>query len=194
MTSTLYRSLFLLIAAAAAPLAHAQGSYVGASIGSANSGTLNFNDGKTVNKIDSNKGQHPLSVFAGVDLTPALGGEVGVTGLGGKTNFDLDGQHNVQSSVSALYVAAKGTLHLNEDWSVVGKLGVGQSRFHMTTNVPDGGDLSAHRNSVYSSVGLSYKVNDSIALQLELSHLEPVKAQGFKVGMNNLSLGARYGF
>lgn len=192
----LFRKLFILTAAAAAmPLAHAEGGYLGASIGSGKSGTLHLRDGNQSVTVNSSKSQYPLSLFGGVDLTPYLAVEAGVQGLGGKTHIDLDASHQVKVSTSAVYVAAKGTLALDEHWSLFGKLGVGQSR--ASISVYDAGladHLSAHRTSIYGSVGVSYLLKDNLALQLELSHLGAIKVDGFDIGMNNVSLGLRYGF
>ncbi len=192
---SLLRQLFILAAAAAMPLAHAEGGYLGAGIGAGKSGTLHLREGSQSVTVDSNKSQYPLSLFGGVDLTPYLAVEAGVQGLGGKTNLDLDASHQLKVASSAAYVAAKGTLALDEHWSLFGKLGVGQSRTRITFSEAGPADhLSAHRNSIYGSVGASYLLKDNLSLQLELSHLGAIKVDGFDIGMNNVSLGLRYGF
>lgn len=184
-----------LLTIAATSLAHAEGLYVGANVSPATDGKIQYAAGGATTQRGASGKAVPFGVFAGYDLTPAWALEGGYRASGGATSFDLDPGYRLKVRASAAYLAARGTWHLDDDWSLFAKAGVAHSRLKLSIdgrNAPPG--ESASKTGLYASVGAAYQINKDVALQLEWEHAPTVKYEGFDSRMNRLALGVRFGF
>ena len=184
-----------LLAVAATSMVHAEGLYVGANVSSATDGKIQYAAGGAKIQRNASGKAVPFGIFAGYELTPAWALEGSYRASGGATSFDLDPGYQLKVRANAAYLAARGTWHLDENWSLFGKAGVARSRVEFTIdgkNAPQG--ESASKTGLYASVGVAYQINKDVALQLEWEHAPKVKYEGFDSRMNRLALGVRFGF
>jgi OmpA-OmpF porin, OOP family len=102
---------------------------------------------------------------------------------------------HIDSKSHAFYLAGKGSMPINQQLSVFGKLGVAYNK-----NEVHGTGLAApyavgdgNRTNLYASVGGEYALNEKVSLSLEYEHYGKNGIdQGRKKGA--VSLGARYNF
>ncbi|MBJ7311725.1 outer membrane beta-barrel protein [Rugamonas sp. CCM 8940] len=188
----------LLFAAATgySSLALADDFYVGANLASKSEGHINQTgrDGKTT-RADSKNGGIPVKVYGGYNISPLLALEGGYQRYG-TNHFDLPLGGQLGAEAHAFYAAAKGTLALNEQWSLFGKLGVARTSSKITVSGLGAASdsRSANRNSLYASVGGAYAISQQLSVQLEWDRFGKVNNEGFVSNLNNLSLGLRYSF
>ena len=118
-------------------------SYVGASLGQADT---------DASGLDSDTS---FQIFGGYMFTDNLGVEGGYskygTFEGGSTSMDADG----------FYLAGRGAYQINDQFSVVGKLGVVHYGFETTSG---GGMTSGDGTSTLVGIGVDYNVNQSVAV------------------------------
>lgn len=184
-----------LLAAAATSIVHAEGLYLGANISPASDGKIEYRDGGVTTQRGPSGKALPFGVFAGYDITPTWALEGGYRASGGATSFNLDPGYQLKVRTSAAYLAARGTWHLDQDWSLFGKAGVAHSRLKLAIdgrNAPPG--ESASKTGLYASVGTAYQINQDMALQLEWEHAASIRHEGVDGVMNRLALGIRFGF
>jgi OOP family OmpA-OmpF porin len=154
----------LIAAAVSAALFAGQASaqmYVGAGVGSS----------KNDNREDSWK------LYAGYQFDRTWGIEGAYTDLGKYQGADVE----------SWSLAGTGTMHLNEQWSLIGKLGA-------STNRADFAGASDHTD-VLVGLGLGYSFTKSVGMRLEYEDLGKLSDAG--VGNSrgkNLSLSLKYGF
>jgi OOP family OmpA-OmpF porin len=180
--------------AIAAPLAHAEGPYVGLSLANPGESHIQESSGGTVTRYDAKRKQSQLRVFGGYDFDAEWGVEAGYHGLDGRTTFDLPG-NELTVHTSAFYLAAKRSWQLGQDWSLFAKAGVASS--HMELDLSSGAgtaNKSASKTGAFVSAGASYMLSKNVALQLELEHISKVRSDGLEAGISKLSLGVRYNF
>ncbi|MCU6501130.1 porin family protein [Rugamonas sp. A1-17] len=183
------------VALAASSLAHAEGFYVGANIGTQTNGNIKFNESGMTTEHSAVKKATPFGLFAGYDLSPVWALEAGYRTDGGSSTFDLTPGYQLKARVSTGYLAARGTWKLSDDWSLFGKAGVGQGRLKMDisgTNAPAG--ESVNKTGLYLSVGASYLLTRDLALQLELEHNNKLEHDGFTAKTDRFALGMRVDF
>lgn len=182
--------------AAYAPLALADDFYVGVNLASKSDGYINQTgrDGKTT-RADSKDGGIPVKLYGGYNLSPVLALEGGYQRFG-TNHFDLPLGGQLGAEAHAFYAAAKGTLALNEQWSLFGKLGVARASSKITVSgLGAASDSStANRNRLYASVGGAYAISQQLSVQLEWDRFGKVNNEGLNSNLNNLSLGLRYSF
>lgn len=184
------------ISAAYSPLALADDFYVGVNLASKSDGYINQTgrDGKTT-RADSKDGGIPVKLYGGYNLSPVLALEGGYQRFG-TNHFDLPLGGQLGAEAHAFYAAAKGTLALNEQWSLFGKLGVARASSKITVSgLGAASDSStANRNRLYASVGGAYAISQQLSVQLEWDRFGKVNNEGLNSNLNNLSLGLRYSF
>lgn len=184
------------ISAAYSPLALADDFYVGLNLASKSDGYVNQTgrDGKTT-RADSKDGGIPVKLYGGYNLSPVLALEGGYQRFG-TNHFDLPLGGQLGAEAHAFYAAAKGTLALNEQWSLFGKLGVARASSKITVSgLGAASDSStANRNRLYASVGGAYAISQQLSVQLEWDRFGKVNNEGLNSNLNNLSLGLRYSF
>lgn len=186
---------FILIAAAAMPLAQADDFYVGASINPGARGHLRYSDAGVVHDVDAGARKFSGSVFAGYVLSPSWALEAGYRGQAGDSVFDLKPGYQLKTSTSMAYLAARNTWQLSESWALYGKLGVAQGRLKAALSGQGAsvGD-TVHKTGAYAGLGAAFAVGKDVALQLELEHTDRLKQQGLNASMDKISLGLKAGF
>jgi OOP family OmpA-OmpF porin len=175
-------------AALAFPLfAQAEGAYIGANVGRSElklSG--DFGSGK-----DNKTG---YKAYAGYDFTQNFGAEAGYVNFG-KVK-DSENNDSLSVDTSAFYVAATGTLPLNEQFSLFAKAGVSQNRTKITLsafNVRE--SESNNKTSAIFGIGAAYNINKNLSAVAEYENFGKVASQdGDKLKADLLSIGLRYKF
>lgn len=180
-------ALAAISAALAAPLAQAEGAYAGANIGRAEQKAtfegLSFKENSTGFKL-----------YGGFDFTKNYGVEGGYVDL-----RSADGSGNgaaVSSKPQAIYLAATGTLPLNEQFSLFGKLGVSFNHTKISAEAPGFSDsISDNQTTPYIGVGASFALDKKISFVAEYENFGKMA----KDGSNNvkgdlLSVGVRFQF
>ena len=184
------------IAAAGATQAHAEGAYVGAAVSAPYRGTLTQTVDGHSRSVDSDKRQFPFKLLGGYDFSSNFGVEAGYKRFGTSTYRFAPGPGNqLDVEGHAAYVAATGTLALDEQWSLLGKLGAG--RRHIGAGIAGAGaypGASSTKTDLYASAGLSYALNKNLALTLEIEHIGRARANRIELNMDSIQLGVRYGF
>lgn len=178
----------------AAPLAHAEGAYVGLSLAGSGESHIQESSGGTVTRYDAKRKQSQLRLFGGYDFDADWGVEAGYHGLDGRTTFQLPGQElNVHTT--AFYLAAKRNWQLGQDWSLFAKAGMARTHLELDLSGAAGtANRSASKTGAFASVGAAYMLSKNVALQLELEHIGKVHIDGLEAGVGKLSLGVNYHF
>ena len=182
--------IFAMMAAAAAmSAAHAQTPYAGIAVASSDH---NFKIGGATN-VDGDGYKPSLKVFGGVDLNPTWGLEAGYTDLrkAGVTYNYGSGAGAASADGKRAYLAAKGTMPLNEQVSLYGKLGAGYQKTELHAS-SFGLSRSDSDTGVYAGVGAQYNLNQKVALTLEYERYGKKKDFGAKP--DAITVGARYNF
>ena len=183
--------IIAMIAALAAPLAaHAENSYIGASVGSAkqeiNVEGYGFNETATAFKL-----------YGGYKLDQHFGVEAGLADLG-KAEKSGNGA-SVSSEPTSLYLAVTATLPLNEQFSLIGKAGAVRPHVKLTASAFGSTDSgSGNSTSAYASVGAAYVLNPKVSFVAEYEYFDKIaKADGddnSNIKASMLSVGVRYAF
>lgn len=172
MRSAAAVALCALAGLAALP-AHAEGLYIGGSLG-----TPRYPD--AVNGIGGNGSGVSSKFFGGYQLTPNLGLEAGVAGLG-HTSDD-----NGRVRGHGIYFDVVGTLPLNDKWSALGRLGVAHVKLDSTQ-----GDSSGSGPKI--GLGMQYALTPAVALRGEWERYRP-SAFDEKPNIDQYTLGVRVAF
>lgn len=180
--------VFAMIAALAAPLAaHAENAYIGANVGraeqKANIEGLSFKDNTTAYKL-----------YGGYKFDQNFGVEAGFADL--REAEKAGNGARIAAKPQALYVAATGSLPLNEQFSVFAKLGVARSHVKVSASAAGFSDsASDNRTSAYVSVGAAYALNAKVSLVAEYENFDKVAKDGDShIKADLLSVGIRYAF
>ena len=131
-------------------------------------------------------------IFGGFDVNPILGVEAGYTDIRKADHRYTIGANSGTATTegSRSYLAAKGTMPVNDALSVYGKLGVGYSKTKFrATSLASQDDSDTE---VYAGLGTQYKVSDRMALTLEYERYGKSKDVGVKA--DAITVGARYSF
>jgi OOP family OmpA-OmpF porin len=178
------------------PSANAADFYVGAALGQSYSTNATIADGGQSINLNSSGQANPVKAFIGVDLNENFGLEAGHKSFGStRMNVGDAAGTALATDAHASYIAAKGMLPLSDDWTLIGKLGVGQRHFGVTLS-RNGQSISdsTTQNGLYAGVGVAYKLTKNISLTAELEHMGEAQVQGLKLGMDGFSAGVRFGF
>jgi OOP family OmpA-OmpF porin len=135
--------------------------------------------------------------FGGYQIDKTFAVEAGYTDFG-SSNYSYSVGNNagaIDSKSHSFYVAGKGSVPINEQFSAFGKLGVAYNK-----NTVHGTGLAApyvvgdnNRTSLYASVGGEFALNQKVSLSLEYEYYGKNDIeQGRKKGA--VTLGARYNF
>lgn len=176
-------------AALAFPLfAQAEGIYAGANIGRAE---LKVSADQEVSRKDNDTG---YKVYAGYDFTQNFGAEAGYVDFG-KLSQNFDGMKSAIKN-HAFYVAATGTLPLNEQFSLFAKAGVAQNRAKLTVSALNFSDSESHnKTSALFGIGAAYHFDKKLSLVAEYENFGKVASEdGAKLKADLLSIGLRYKF
>ena len=182
------------IALSSISTAHAEGAYVGADVlfghyGLENSGVSSWNGGgETVSG----------RVLAGYNFNSNWAIEGGYADFGSsKYNFTaasgVNGSLDVNSH--AWYVAAKGSIPINETFSLYGKLGLTTNNVDRDGTGPASDATQRVTNTgLYAGIGAQYKLSEKVAVTLELEHFGQLNSYGNDTNTILISTGVRYSF
>ena len=180
--------LFAMIAALAAPLAaQAQGAYIGGNVGrseqKADLEGFSFKDTNTAYKL-----------YGGYNFNQNFGIEGGFADL---REAEISANRaRVASKPRSIYVAATGTLPLNEQFALFGKAGVAQTHVKFSASAPGISEsASDNQASAFAGVGASFAVNKNVSIVAEYEYFGKVAKDGdANVKADLLSVGVRYKF
>lgn len=157
-------------------VAHAEGLYLGGSIG-----TPNYSS--SINGIGGGGGGDGtgLKLYGGYQWTPNFAVEGGL--------FSLGRSSDVMGSVKArgAYLDGVGSYAFAPKWSVLGSLGVAQARFSTT----QGNDSSP---ALKLGAGLQYDLTQQVALRLQYDRYHFTNAFGAKPNVGAYTFGVKVGF
>jgi OOP family OmpA-OmpF porin len=178
----------LITAAVAAPLAaQAEGAYIGGNVGRAEQKFdiegFNFKEHKTGFKL-----------YGGYDFTQNVGIEGGYVDFRAAERSGNGG--TASSKPRSLYVAATGTLPLNEQFALFGKAGLATTHTKVAVSVP-GFSESDSRNHTSPMLGLgaSFALNKNVSFVAEYENFGKVaKDDGSSIKASLVSVGVRYKF
>ena len=132
-------------------------------------------------------------LFGGYEINNSWGVEAGYTDFR-KSGFNYTNAAGVAGNGSsdghAVYLAAKGNMPLNEQFSAFGKLGVENT--HRSFSTTTGASGSDSDTGVYAGVGVQYKLSKEVALTAEYERYGNKKDYGVKPDV--WTVGARYNF
>ncbi|HQC29065.1 MAG TPA: outer membrane beta-barrel protein [Methylotenera sp.] len=174
----------LIITSSMAAFADDQGFYLGANAGI---GKPNINTPNGLDKSSSAVG----GIVLGYKFNPYLGTELQYTGIGKVTD-------NVRGTAKgdATSFTAIGTLPLNEDFSLYGKLGVAVTKTTVTSNLAPMND--ATRTAPTYGAGAEYHLNKNLGMRLGWDYYAGAvnETGGSKnnIHSNVVSVGAVYNF
>lgn len=125
-------------------------------------------------------------VFAGYNFDKTWAVEGGYTDFGSQTyNYSLNSTAgSIESDAHSFYLAGKGSVPINEQFSMFGKLGVSRNHNSIAaTGAAAAYGSSGNKNALYASVGAEYALNKNVSLSLEYENY----------GKNDNDLGRKNG-
>lgn len=181
--------IIAVIAALAAPLAaQADNAYVGANIGRSE-------QKMSVQGIGSDKeSATSFKLYGGYDYTKNYGVEVGYTDFR-KVEKSAIG-YGVSSKPESIYVAATGTLPLNDQFSLFGKLGVAFNHTKITAWEPNFSDSTTNnKTNAMIGIGAAYALDKKISFVAEYEYFGKIAEEGGdNIKADMLSVGVRFKF
>jgi OmpA-OmpF porin, OOP family len=177
------------IAALAAPLAaQADNAYIGANVGRAEQKI-------SIDSTSIKENATGFKLYGGYDYTKNFGVEGGYVDFRKVEKSALG--YGASSKPSAIYLAATGTLPLNEQFSLFGKLGVAFSHTEVNAWAPGffGNTTTKNQTNAMIGVGASFALDKKISFVAEYENFGKVaKEGGDSVKADLLSVGVRYAF
>jgi opacity protein-like surface antigen len=167
---------FLLCVAAASPaLAQSAHTYYGAF----DFGALDMSSSRPISSPNA------LTVSGGYRLMPNLAGEVGYT-MVGDTSVNVPGVGPVTISQYILSAVAVGSLPVDKNLTLFGKLGVGLHN----------GEINGIPDDVILGFGGQIMLNPKVSLRVQYESLgrAPIPSTTYKADLSRLSFGAIYNF
>jgi hypothetical protein len=164
-------------------------TYVGAGVASADH-AFSVN-GATNTNPDGWKASGKL--FAGYEINQNWGAEVGYTDFrSAATTYTLNGVNGRgDTDGHSVYLAAKYSLPINEQFSAYGKLGASYNKATLSTTTA-GLSYDDSRTTAYGALGVQYKINPQVALIAEYERYGDKRDFGAKPDV--VTVGARYSF
>jgi opacity protein-like surface antigen len=165
--------------------AHAQGPYIGAGVSTTdNTSPTGFAGG--------DKHKAAAKVFGGYDISDKFGVEAGYTDFR-KTRSASTGTTagSGEADAKSMYVAAKMTAPINEQFSVYGKLGAAHNRAEFNSTIA-GANRKASDNEAYAGLGGEFHLNKQVGISVEYERFGKKKDFGPKP--DTFTVAARYKF
>lgn len=166
-------------------IAHAEGSYVKASIGRSH-----YID---VGRHADNEYQNGGSIGLGYIINKNWDAEIGYTHFGTVKSIDLVPQRSLKTQT--VYAAVIGKLPITDSFSVFGKTGVA-SNYSKLSFEGSSQEYSKTITELLLGAGLSYQFTKELAATLDYTHYGTAKtadnAAEFK--LDQVSLGLKYNF
>jgi len=173
----------LIAAAAIAPVAHAQSSYVGASVGRSEqkvSVTSSLDESATAYKL-----------YTGYMFNQNFGIEAGWTDHGNAKR--TIGPFTLGAHPRSLYLAATGSFPVSERFAIIGKLGAASNRTRLSATGDN--DERFKETSALVGVGATFAITPSMLAVVEYENYGKVfKDEGDSMKVNTLSAGIRFKF
>lgn len=163
--------------------AQAEGGYIGAGVVSTKQ-AAGGGDYKASGKL-----------FGGIELDKTWGVEAGYTDYRSTSYIGTGGLTPTTTKGHATYLAGKGTMPLNEQFSLFGKLGVANVKAEAVTTgsgVPVISSLSESKTGAYAAIGAQYNLNKQVALTAEYERYGQSRSYGAKP--DAWTVAARYSF
>ncbi|MYM66216.1 outer membrane beta-barrel protein [Pseudoduganella sp. FT55W] len=177
-----------MIAALAAPLAaQAEGAYIGANVGRAEQKvdveSYSFKESTTAYKL-----------YGGYTYNRNFGFEVGFADL--REAEKRGNGARIASEPKTVYIAATGTLPLNDQFALFGKVGVASSHVKVSASAPGiSASGSDNQTSPYIGVGASFALNKNVSFVAEYENFGKIaKDGGSHIKADFFSAGVRYAF
>jgi hypothetical protein len=176
-------TMTLAAALAAASAQAADDFYAGASL--SGKGNLGFNT--PTMRIAGSHNPLPLTLSGGYNVTDNLALEGGYTHFG---NFKFGSVAEVD--LSTVYVAAKGSVHVSDNWTLFGKVGMARTSSDLTV-AAGGGEKVAKVRPMFG-IGAGYRLTERLTLQLELAHYGRIETPKSRLTVRQLHAGVNYRF
>lgn len=183
MNKRICTTITLAAALAASPAFAADDVYAGFGLSNAGKLHLNSADGRSTN---TNK-PRPFSLYGGYQLSEHVALEAGYSDFG---TFKFGSAAEID--LSALYVAAKGSVHVSDSFTLFGKAGLARIRVDKSGPQATGDDFAKVRPML--GVGAAYRLTERATVELELVKYSSIKNATTRLNINQLRLGANYRF
>lgn len=138
------------------------------------SAQLYLGGGLGESKTDTRETSYKL--YGGYQFNPIWGLELGYTDLGKYRGADIE----------SYSLAVTGTMPLNQQWSLLGKLGAAENR-------PDAA-ASGNNTDVLIGVGVGYSFNKNVGMRLEYEDFGKLSDAGGSSRGKNVGLSLKYNF
>lgn len=144
-----------------------------------------------ISNVDSDGYKASGKLFGGYEFNQMWGVEAGYTDFRNSDfNYSSAGVNGSGSTKGyGYYVAAKGTIPINDQFSAYGKLGIEHSQRELRSVVLNSKEDDT---GAYGAVGLQYNINQQVALTAEYERYGKNKDFGAKADV--WTIGARYSF
>ncbi len=191
MNKFLLSSAMIAAAAMTSSYVYAEGAYAGLSV--TTTGTAFIQNG-TGARIKNSDRPLPIKLYGGVNLTENFAIEGGY-GYWGTHKFDMEAAGTIDQprlDASTLYVAARGTIALNDSFSLFGKLGMARNRIELSGVGAHSGSSTLMRPMI--GFGAEYHITKNVALALEFEHFGSKRTPTSSYSMKKLEVGLKYSF
>jgi OOP family OmpA-OmpF porin len=184
--------LALLVAAMTSTAAQAEELdkyYAGVTLSSSGKSTGISRTGERV----SDSGGVGTKIFGGVNLNKHVALEAGYANYGSHTlrNTGAGTSGDAQIDTSMMYLAAKGTVAINERFALFGKSGLAHTRFALTGM----GEPDVRMSRLMLGVGAQVSITKQVALTLEFEHYGKAEpAPNRLYSLNKFEAGLKYSF
>jgi OOP family OmpA-OmpF porin len=178
----------LIGAAIAFPVAaQAEGYFVGGNVGRSEQKL----DAPGFSLKDNGTG---FKLNGGYQFTANYGVEVAYVNFG-KAEIKNDGGY-IKSEPQTVFVAATGTLPLNNEFSLFGKVGIAQNHVKVTARAPGvNSSDSENRTTAVFGIGAAYQLNKNVSFVAEYENFGKIaKDEPVSLKADMLSVGVRYSF
>jgi OOP family OmpA-OmpF porin len=144
-----------------------------------------------IDNVDSDGYKVSGKLFGGYEFNQMWGVEAGYTDFRNSDfNYSSNGVNGSGTTKGyGYYVAAKGTVPINDQFSAYGKLGLEHSQRELRSFALDSKEDDT---GAYGAVGLQYNINQQVALTAEYERYGKTKDFGAKADV--WTIGARYSF
>jgi OOP family OmpA-OmpF porin len=165
--------IFAAFLVAAAACAHAEGLYLGGSVGTS--------DWNHVGGIAGDNHTVTGKVYGGLGLSPHFGVEAGVARLG--SIGDAAGR----MGANAVFLDAVGTWPIADKWSLLGRAGLARADFNSSLGQETGTGLKL-------GAGVQYDVSRNLALRAEYERYRLNSVFDSHADVGQFSVGLKMGF
>jgi len=143
--------------------------------------------------VDTDGWKASGKLFAGYEINQNWGGEIGYTDFrSANASYTLNGVNGrADTDGHSFYLAAKGSVPINEQFSAYGKLGAAYNKASLSTTTA-GLNYDDSRTTAYGALGLQYKLNQNVSFIAEYERYGDKRDFGAKPDV--VTVGARYSF